>query len=1123
MYKKFTRFFCTPNGYIPKFLRIMKLTTLILFIALMQVSAATIAQKVTYTHKQATLEQIIKEIRQQTGYNVLVSVKSLKDIPPADVNFKNTPLTEVLDQVLKNVPYTYEIQDKTILIKEKEATLINKVKAENAQVSVSGKVTDETGQPLAGVTIKLKGYTVAMVTSGNGQFSMSVPDENTVLIFSFIGYETVELSAKDIAHGSIITLKASQTNLREVVVSKGYYDEKRELSTGNVSLVTAKEIGNQPVSDPIMALEGRVPGMYISQFSGTPGAFSTVLIRGQNSLSNGNFPFYIVDGVPFNAVSLTNGIGAGALGQALQTNAAGRAATGNNGGMSPFNSLNPSDIESIEVLKDADATAIYGSRGANGVILITTKKGKAGQTRVDLNLNSGIGHVASYLPMLNTQQYIAMRLEAFKNDGVLPGPGDYDVNGVWDKTRYTDWQKYLIGNNAHFTNADLSLSGGNTNTTFRVSGHYGNQTTVFPGNSGDQKASVILNLNHVSSNQKFHSSFNAQYVNDNNLLPGTDLTNRSIINYAPDAPAIYDGQGNINWENGTWFNPLAYTFQTARSITDNLIANANLDYEILNGLKLTGSIGYNRQEMNQSNQTPATVSYGPPIAAIRENDIANTTNNTWIIEPQLDYRRSIGRGKLDVLVGGTIQQNIFNTLGQRANGFSSDDLISNVANASTITVANNLYKNYRYAAIYGRINYNWEDKYLLNATARRDGSSRFGPGNQFGNFGAVGAAWIFSKENFIANALPFLSFGKLRGSYGTTGNDQITDYQYLSTYSASGSFQNTSALGPNRIASPYFAWEVNKKLEGGLELGFLKDRIDLSISYYRNRSGNQLVGQPLPSQVGFTSIQANLPAVVQNSGLEVELNTINVQSSSFSWKTSFNISSSRNKLVSFPGLAYNSNYSGSYVVGQSIFYVKQYHVTGINPQTGIYMYQDLNANGILDSQDQQFGKQVTQDYFGGFSNSFSYRGLQLDVFFQFVKQTGYNYLNKFAGGAGAGIFNNNVPTYFLDHWQRPGDLAVNSIYTTGSGNGVFATRAGNNINRSDASISDASFVRLKNVSLSYSLPQKLIQPLALKNLRVYVQGQNLFTITNYLGLDPETPGLNLAPLRMVSLGIQATL
>jgi TonB-linked SusC/RagA family outer membrane protein len=1110
----------TKSPALHKFLMVMKLIIFIMTTAILQVSANTFAQKITLNTTNAPLDKVLNEIRNQSGYDFFYDLSLLKKTNPVTINVKNASLDEVLKKCFNNQPLDYKIEDKAVMIKEKEPSILdnvkNKIKAELAQVTITGKVQDETGQPLPGVTVKIKNTTTGTQTDVKGAYTLTAPDDKAIISFSFIGYETQELSAKDIPNGSVITLRATSTNLREVVVNKGPYSVKQELNTGATTHISGVDIARQPVSDPIIGLEGRVPGLYVSQPSGMPGSNPIVRLRGQNSIQNGNDPLYIIDGVPFTSASLTNntGSGGGALGSGSLPGA----------GISPFNSLDPSNIENVEILKDADATAIYGSRGANGVILITTKRGRPGKTNVDISMTQGVGRVASTIELLNNRQYLAMRQQAYKNDGLTvpsiltsPTNTNYDVNGVWDTTRYTNWQKVFIGGTARYINVQGSVSGGNANTQFLIGGGYNRQTTVFPGMYSDQKASVHFNLTHISTDQKFHAIFSAGYVSDNDVLPQTDFTGNILL--APDAPPLYNPDGSLNWAvsptgASTWTNPIAATLKSATAKTDNLMGDLNLSYEILPGLQLRSTFGYTRMQLNQTNLQVAAAFFGPPVATNRRNLFATTNNDIWIIEPQINYAKKIGRGKLDVLIGMTQQQNKYNSISFTSLGFTSDALINNPAFATNYAISGNTVSEYHYAAIYGRINYNWEDKYLLNLTARRDGSSRFGPDNEFGNFGAIGAGWIFSKEDW-AKDISWLSFGKLRSSYGITGNDQIGDYQFLSLYSGynNSTYQGVNTLYPTAIANPHFGWEVNKKLEGGLETGFLHDRIFLSADYYLNRSGNQLVGLILPSTAGFTSITANLPAVVQNTGLEFALSTTNIKSRSFTWTSSLNLTIPRNKLISFPGLASNPNYHNTYQEGKSLYIKPTYIFTGVNPQTGLYTFKDVNGDGMLDSRDQQFVKQVAQNYYGGLENSFMYKGWQLSFLFQFVKQTGFNYLYSFKT---PGSNNNNEPISVLTAWQKPGDNStVQKFSTTGA-----ASTAYQNLQQSDSEITDASFIRLKNLELSYQLPADWVQKLHMRNLQIYVQGQNLLTITSYKGLDPETQFTNLPPLRMIATGLK---
>lgn len=1107
-------------------LRIMKLTGILLFATALHVTAASTAQTVTYTARTTPLVTVFAAIEKQTGYVFFYNSRDLQGTVPVTVTLKNAPLKEAIQTILIGEPVTFDIQGNTIVItKAAPPTPSENSAAAPPPGDIHGRVVDSLGNPLVGASVFVKGSKKGTSTDTQGNFDLKGVDSKAILIISFTGFESQQIKVEG-RNTISVQLLIGATQLLDAVVNKGYYSTSQRLNTGDITTVSGVDINKQPVTDPLLALEGRVPGLYIQQTSGIAGAYSTVQIRGQNSIANGNDPLYVVDGVPFSSVSLTNPtIGGAATGypnSAMISNL-------NGYGLSPFNNLNPADIESIVVLKDADATAIYGSRGANGVILITTKKGKAGRTKFDLNAYSGGGKVTRTMNLLNTHQYLSMLREAYANDGlpfpsITTNPGDYnyDIDGLWDTTRYTNWQKTLIGNVANFTNIQGHLSGGNATTQFIIGGGYSKQGMPYIGTSNDQKVSANINLNHTSDNQRFHAQMSASFVNDVDNLLGYDIT--SFITFAPDAPPLYDQYGNINWAmyNGssTFNNPLAVTLETQRSVTDNLISNLNLGYRLIDALWIKCSLGYNQSEMNQTFLFPGNAQAPPNNTnpQYRENQQAQTNFKSWIVEPQLEYKKRIANGQLALLIGSTFQERDQNTSATYYSGFAEDALISNPGSATTVQFGGDSYTEYRYEAIYGRIGYDWQEKYLLNLTARRDGSSRFGPGKQFGNFGAIGVGWIFSKEKGMENALPWLSFGKLRASYGVTGNDQIQDYQYLSTYTPnSTTYEGLSILTPTRLANPYFAWEIVKKLEGGLDLGFLKDRILTTASVFRNRCGNQLVGYPLPYTTGFNSIQANLPALVQNSGVELTVTSVNIRRSKFTWTTAFNMTLPSNKLLEFPNLATSGSYSNAYVVGKSIFIRRLYQSNGVNPQTGSYTFATKNADGLPSfPQDLVTTKPVTQKFYGGISNSFSYKGFQLDFLVQFVNQIEYSYESAF-GSPGQDQL--NEPTAVLSRWQMPGEVTNIQRFGTSSA----TTTPYSYLQSSTAILTDGSFIRLKNLALSYQFPFNWLTAAHLQSARIYLQCQNLLTWTHYVGLDPETGGLNLPPLRMVTGGIQVTL
>lgn len=964
------------------------------------------------------------------------------------------------------------------------------------QHQVQGTVTDGSS-PLPGVTIavknKLKSSTVSDFT---GQYSLLVSPNDT-LVVSFMGFKTAIVAVQ--ARTTInIKLEYDTTTLQEVRVNAGYYSVKESERTGSIARITSRDIETQPVTNVLATMQGRMAGVSITQTTGVPGGGFDIKIRGQNSLrTDANAPLYIIDGVPYSS----NPIGY------EQTSSSFPSVT------SPLGSINPDTIESIEVLKDADATAIYGSRGANGVVLITTKRGKAGKTTFTLRASTGAATVTRFAKLMNTQQYLAMRRQAFVNDGIATySEYDYDINGSWDPNRYTDWQKKLVGGTATITDMSGTLNGGSESTQFLISGNYNTQSTVFAGEFLYRKAGSQLSLNHRSGDGKFRLVFSAGYTAQNNNQPSFDPTYSSKF-LAPNAPELYNANGDLNWEGNTWQNPLADLAAKFGSKTKDLVSSAVLSYALLPGLTLKSNLGYSDLQHTETRIAPSTV-YNPAFgltSAMSGLYVNTTARSSWIIEPQLHWEKEFGKSKIDMILGSSFQDQTTSRLFQYGSGFSSNSLIYDLASARTSRVLFSEKAQYRYQAFFGRINYNWQERYILNLTARCDGTSRFGPGNQFATFGAVGAAWLFSKEGFFSDN-SWLSFGKLRASYGTTGNDQIGDYQFLDTYRSTGVLYDQGVgLEPSRLFNPDFGWETNKKLEMALEAGFFHDRIFLTGAWYQNRSSNQLVGIPLPATTGFSSLQANLGATVENTGWEFTLRSENIEHARFAWTSSFNISIAKNRLLGFPGLE-GSTYSQTYRIGQPLNIQLLYQYTGVDPQTGLYTFADLNGDGKISSpEDKQTVADLNPKFFGGLQNQLRYKGWKLDFLFQFVKQQNRNTPIEFAGQV------LNQPAAIANSWQQPGDTAPYQTYTTGYNND--AVRAASFYNQSTAGITDVSYIRLKNISISYELPLHLKDT----QCQLMLQGQNLLTFTRYKDGDPEFISYGyLPPLKTITAALQLT-
>ncbi|MBK5214551.1 MAG: SusC/RagA family TonB-linked outer membrane protein [Flavobacteriaceae bacterium] len=965
--------------------------------------------------------------------------------------------------------------------------------------NISGTITDAEG-PLSGVNVLVKNTARGVISDLEGRYSVTA-SLNDTLVFTYLGYKLQEVV---VGISSIINIimQADATALDQVVINAGYYKVSDKEKTGSISRITATEIENQTVLNPLGAIQGRLAGLNIVPISGVPGSGFNVLIRGKGSILAGSQPLYIIDGVPFSSQTLSSQDVSGS--------------TLPNADFSPFSFLNPSDIESIEVLKDADATAIYGSRGANGVILITTKKGSKENTTYAITAKSGLGQIAKKQKLLNTQQYLQMREQAFLNDGIAEYPSyAYDVNGTWSQDRYTDWQEELLGKTAYYQDYQASISGGNGRTSFLISGGYRNESSVFIEDISYKRASGLAKFNHATADDRIKLSFSMAYTHEDNDLPDADLSYQALI-LPPNAPNLYNEDGSLNWEDGTFNNPLGALEGDLRAKRNSLLTNLLLDLKLIKNLSIKTNLGYQDTNLEEYHTLPYTLY--PPQYGFNSlfSSVYSSVGNgsSWIVEPQLTYSYATPKSKLDALVGYSAQNDRSSTLTQYAEGFSNNAQIMNAAAANFIKITDDSQRVYKYQAVFGRFNYTFMDRYIINLTGRRDGSSRFGPNNRFANFGAVGAAWIFSEEKPIKSNLSFLSYGKLRGSYGTTGNDQIGDYRYLNSYGSSGtSYNGTIGLYPTALYNPDFGWEINSKAEIALELGLFNNRISTTINYYHNRSSNQLVEIPLPATTGFGGILANLNALVANNGWEFEFTSHNIDSEKWKWTTSFALTIPRNELLEFPNLE-NSTYANSYVIGEPITIRKVLHFTGVDPETGVYTFEDYNGDGQISTpEDSQRIVDLAPKFYGGLSNTVKFENLELQMFFQFNKQLAEN-SNIFGTTPGAPV---NQSVDVLDAWTAPGDRTNTQAFTTGSN--YERTLASINFRQSDASFSDASYIRLKTLSLAYNLRNLITNS---SNTKVFIQGQNLYTLTNFKGQDPEQAQGFIPALRWLGAGFTLT-
>jgi TonB-linked SusC/RagA family outer membrane protein len=1077
----------------PKNPLVMKITACLLLFSVMTASAtSTVAQHISIQARSTTLENVLTQLRKQSGYDLVFSDRLLKSAKPVTVYLKDSFLDEALNTIFEGQPLSYEIDGHTIVIKEKTSSVSNSIRSifVSNTIVVKGRVVDASGKPIPGVTIRTADNKNATTSDGDGLFVLNSVNDGVNLIFSAIGFKSIEVKAKALMGN--ITLQPLVSKLDELMVI-GYGTTTQRLTTGSQSKISGNVVAQQPETNPILSLEGTVPGLFITTQSGYAGSNLNVNIRGQNSLNSLTAqPLYVIDGVPFTGTPVERSTG----GFVVSTP-----------GFSPMNALNPDAIESITVLKDADATAIYGSRGAAGVILITTKKGRAGATNFSVNVESGVNTPTHLVKLLSTSQFLAQRRRAFADDGVTPTAANAPDLVTWSPDVDNNWGKMIIGQTSHQTNVGFNMSGGNAQTQFTFGGNIRSQSSVYYTKTKDEGQQFNLGVSHRSTDGKFGFDANINYNLDNNKIPSYAL-NYTNYSMAPNYP-VKNPDGSLYWATG-YTNPLATFNSNLTAKTNNLVANSVLRYTLLPGLDLKASLGYNKIDVTGTMIQPSSAfnptSNSSQLAFLNENYI-----QTYIVEPQATYTHHWGKHGVSALVGGSWQETQTTQPYFILGTFTNIQLATSISGL-TILSKQAGYTDYRYISGFSRLSYNFNEKYIFNVNFRRDGSSRFGPNNRFGNFGSVGAAWIFSDEAFAKNAMPWLSFGKLRGSWGSIGNDRIQDYLYEATYGSLGSsYGSVLGYAPTRIANADLKWEVTKKADIAIDFGFLNNRLLVSADAYRNRSTNLLATTSTPSQTGFTNYTANMPAVVQNKGLELEVTTVNIQRNGFRWSTAVNVTIPQNKLIKFPNIA-SSSYASQYELGKSLSYYPMYHFTGF--KDSLATVQDKNGNGVIETGLYAYGKgdkggNANQDpiVYGGITNTFTYKGFELSFLIQGTAR------KNARGGLGVGAqpgMPYNMPVSMLSIPVRP-----SATY------GTPASNAWSNYLQSDAMWESAAYLRLRNLSLAYNFNALVLRRLKMKSLQLYARGQNLFTVTGYKGLDPETFDV-LPPMRTVLLGLKTT-
>lgn len=974
----------------------------------------------------------------------------------------------------------------------------NNVIVQQQKKQITGKVVDDNNASIIGANIIEAGTSNGTITDMDGNFSLNVA-ANAILHVSYIGYLEQEVETEGRTHLNII-LKEDTKALDEVIVV-GYGTMKKSDLTGAVSSVKTSDIQQTPMTSIDQGLVGRASGVQVIQTSGMPGAVASIRVRGSSSLQAGNEPLYVIDGFP-----VYSGDGFGQ--------------TGGNAQISGLSSINPSDIESIEILKDAAATAIYGARAANGVVLITTKSGKKGQDLISVEANYGIQQVAKKIDVMNAQEYAVLVNEAYTNDGLAPWFNEQRMAEIASMGKGTDWQD-LVFRNAITQNYLLNFSGGDEKTTYSISGNYLNQEGVII-NSDFERFSLRLNLDRkIKNNFKVGAHINASHTITNAVATDTGGEGGVVNGAIKMSPVqtIYENEETKEYTQvnvpGTLVpNPYATAKeQLFKNGQSRFLGDMYIEWEFIPNLLFRTSVGTDIIYFKGNRYTPSTIYQANGLATGNIN--VNRSIN-WLNENTLTWTRTLENHSFNLLGGFTLQQNNSEGVSASSSAFVNDVLTYNdLGSGSVYNSPGSSATQWNMISYLGRINYSYRDRYLFSANARFDGSSRFGENNKHGFFPSTSAGWRISEESFMEPLKSIISNLKFRASYGFTGNTEIGLYESLPTLgSVDWIIGNQLVTGffPNKIPNPDLKWERTGQFDLGVDIGLIDNRVRITSDLYRKKTTDLLYNVAIPSASGFETMLKNIGSV-ENKGLELSIESDNFVNE-FVWNTNFNIAFNRNKVLELGGEPYKEIGSGDghlktgsfrrLIVGEPIGIFYGYKFDGIfqseeevqklttQPSPlgiGYRRYKDLNGDGAVDSSnDRMILGDSNPDFFGGLTNNFSYKGLELNIFFQ------YSYGNE--------IFNFNAieletPTggqnayrELLNRWTH---TSPSQIYPKATTNRAALV--------SDRWVEDGSYLKLKTVSLSYSFPE--LKSNFFRSMRLYLTAQNLITWTSYRGYDPE--------------------
>ncbi|WP_316791121.1 SusC/RagA family TonB-linked outer membrane protein [Pedobacter frigoris] len=1107
----------------------MKLTIFLSIAILLQVSAAGYGQKISLSKNNISIEDAFKQIEKQSGYTFFYSNKLLRGAKIIDIlSLNGATIEEALQKCLAGTSLGYVISEKTVVIRKAVEIPVAD------PVIISGKVVNEHGEELAGITVAVKGTKTKTMTNAKGEFTISAPDKMSILVFTSIGYSTKEISAA--VEMRVVKLDASMSKLAEIVIT-GYGVTERRNLTGAIGSLKPNVIGSLP-NNIDNAMVGRIAGVQITP-SGVPGSASAITIRGITSINGkGNSPLIVIDGIPMYGIDRDNNTsdfsgrtyGAGFTGNvpnALKQNE--RETFERN----PLDLINPEDVESIEVLKDAYATAIYGSRGASGVILIKTKQGRLNTPKIGVQLSTSFNRPFGERSMMSGDQYADFYTAYFKAR---------NRTNVFPKGVNTDWINE-IQRTGHGYNGAFNISNGNEKGNYYISGSYAKDQPYITSNDYERIQGRI-NLNQsLSKTLNVGTSLTLSSTSNNALDANLMYGDAAIA--APNKP-ILNAFGSYVWDN--WNNPListiardmnpvGYAATTTNTLgTNNVVGNLFAELKLTPWAKLRSELGVDwetARAFSRFSNKPRTL-----------GGLASETNSwrrKWVINNTLTVSKTTGAHNLNAVLGQSFEKSTENSSNVYASNFPNDEVLSlNAAGSKVFGSA--LQQQWALVSYFGRFNYVFEGKYMAGVTYRLDGSSKFSADRRYVGFPSFSLGWDLKQENFLADA-NFIDQLKLRGSLGLSGSDGGTGY-----YGNKGTYNNVpggvtwagdNAIIPQDPNNPDLKWETRTKYNAGADLSFFQSALNLTVDYYHERTKNAILSFPIPAYLGFVMQQQNVGELT-NKGVELTLNSTNINSKNFKWSSSFNITRNVNRVeklyekndLTDPivlGLNLEKSTGKFLMEGQPATAFFLYQWNGVNPANGNPMWTDqagniteknvqLPVNGA--EKNRRFSGDAAPKFFGGIDNTFNYKGFEFNAFFS------YSYGNKMINGSKAYLYAytsndaNNLSTDLLDYWKTPGqetDIPALLNASNSSTIGGVSSPLGTDYTLSRTStrfLEDASFIKLRTTSLAYNFSTVQLKRIGFSSLKLYAQADNVFVITKYSGIDPEVSAFGSSALQV---------